>query len=215
MSAGMTIIAIDGPAGSGKSTVARELAKRLNLAYLDTGAMYRAVTFGVLHNNIAPEDVDAVTELAARTEIDVADDGCVTVDGIDATKEIRGPHVTGTVSTIAAMPAVRENLVARQRTWADAHGGGVLEGRDIGTVVFPDATLKVYLTARPEVRAARRAGETVGADVGAIAAAMQARDHLDSTRSASPLTVAGDAVTVDTSDLSVEEIVTLIASALP
>ncbi len=148
----MMVIAIDGPAGSGKSTVARRLAVRLDLDYLDTGAMYRAVTFAALRRGIDPADADEVAALARNVELIVGDD-TIRVDDVDATIEIRGPEVTRAVSIVAANPAVRAELVARQRRWADAHGGGVIEGRDIGSVVFPDAALKLYLTARPEVRA--------------------------------------------------------------
>ncbi len=151
----LRVIAIDGPAGSGKSTVARRLAERLGLEYLDTGAMYRAVTFAALRRNVDPSDGADVGQLAARLEMSV-DTSAVIVDDVDATIEIRGPEVTRAVSIVAANPDVRREMVRRQQEWARARGGGVIEGRDIGTVVFPDAELKVYLTARPEVRAARR-----------------------------------------------------------
>ena len=151
----MRVIAIDGPAGSGKSTVARALADRLGLRYLDTGAMYRAVAFAALRADVDPEDADVVGSLAADLDIEVGDR--VVVDGVDATVEIRGPEVTRAVSTVAANPTVRKELRERQQAWAAANGGGVIEGRDIGSVVFPDAELKVYLTAAPDARAARRA----------------------------------------------------------
>src|SRR3954471_23019185 len=154
----MRVIAIDGPAGSGKSTVARGLAARLGLDYLDTGAMYRAVAFDVLRHNVDPEDSARVASLARDLGLDVNDD-TVVVDGIDATVEIRGPEVTRAVSIVAANAAVREEMRWRQREWAVKHDGGVIEGRDIGTVVFPDADLKVFLTAAPETRARRRALE--------------------------------------------------------
>ena len=151
----MRVIAIDGPAGSGKSTVARRLADRLGLEYLDTGAMYRAVAFDALRCNVDPEDGERVASLARDLELDV-DNGNVVVDGTDATVEIRGPEVTRAVSIVAANPGVREEMRRRQREWAAKRDGGVIEGRDIGTVVFPDAALKVFLTAAPETRARRR-----------------------------------------------------------
>lgn len=209
----MMVIAIDGPAGSGKSTVARRLAVRLGLEYLDTGAMYRAVTFAALRRNLDPADGDVLSELARMVELDVTD-GVVTVDGVDASVEIRGPEVTRAVSIVAANPGVRSELVARQRRWADEHGGGVIEGRDIGTVVFPDARLKLYLTARPEVRAARRSKEVTDLDYDTVASDLAKRDALDSNRVASPLSLAADARSVDTSDLDVDEIVEQIVEAL-
>src|SRR5687768_782059 len=142
----MRVIAIDGPAGSGKSTVARALAERLGLAYLDTGAMYRGVAFAALRRGIDPGDDATVARMVCDVELRV-DDGTVIVDGVDASIEIRGPEVTRAVSTVAANPAVREELRRRQREWATARDGGVVEGRDIGTVVFPEADLKAYLHA--------------------------------------------------------------------
>jgi CMP/dCMP kinase len=210
VSSALRVIAIDGPAGSGKSTVARRLAERLGLEYLDTGAMYRAVTFAVLRRNLDPTDVEPVAALAQNVDLTVTDAG-VTVDGVDATIEIRGPEVTRAVSAVAANAEVRNELVSRQREWARRRGGGVIEGRDIGSVVFPDAELKVYLDARPEVRAARRSKEVSDLDYETVAADIARRDALDQGRAASPLTRAGDAVEVDTSDLTVDEIVDLIA----
>lgn len=210
----LTVIAIDGPAGSGKSTVGRRLAEHLGLDYLDTGAMYRGVTFAALRRGIDPADAEDVARLAAQVELDVTG-GVVLVDGVDATIEIRGPEVTRAVSLVAANPAVRAELVRRQREWAHAHGGGVLEGRDIGTVVFPDAALKVYLTASPEVRAQRRSKEVTDLDYATVAADIARRDALDQGREASPLTEADDALVVDTSDLSVDEIVAHLVSRLP
>src|SRR5256714_9766909 len=165
----MRVIAIDGPAGSGKSTVSRRLAERLGLRYLDTGAMYRAVAFAALRRDLDPDDDDPVAALARNLTLDVSLEG-VTVDGVDATVEIRGPEVTRAVSTVAANPGVREELRRRQREWAVANGGGVIEGRDIGTVVFPDAELKVYLTASPDARAQRRADEVTELDYETVAA---------------------------------------------
>jgi cytidylate kinase len=209
----MQVIAIDGPAGSGKSTVARELADRLGLRYLDTGAMYRAVTFAVLRRSIELDDSEAVAALAKRLELAVDDDG-VRVDGVDATIEIRGPEVTRAVSVVAANPAVRQVLRDAQRHWAKSNGGGVIEGRDIGSVVFPDARLKVYLHASPDARAERRAKETEALDYDKVAADIARRDAHDSGRTHSPLTRADDAVVVDTTDLSVGQVVDTILEHL-
>ena len=202
----MRVVAIDGPAGSGKSTVARRLASRLDLDYLDTGAMYRAVAFAALRRGMDPSDAEPVARMARELEITV-EEHCVTVDGVDATIEIRGPEVTRAVSAVAANVEVRAELVRRQREWAHQRGGGVIEGRDIGTVVFPDAQLKAYLTARLDVRAARRHQEVADMDYEAVAADMARRDTYDSERQADPLLQASDAVAVDTSDRSVDEIV--------
>jgi cytidylate kinase len=204
------VIAIDGPAGSGKSTVARRLAERLGLGYLDTGAMYRAVTFAALRRGIDPADTGPVAELARVVDLDVTTDH-VRVDGVDATIEIRGPEVSRAVSLVAANPEVRAELVRRQREWANERAGGVLEGRDIGTVVFPDAILKVYLNARPEVRADRRAAEVSDLDYETVAADMARRDALDQGRQADPLRPADDAIELDTSDMSIDEIVAELA----
>jgi cytidylate kinase len=209
----MRVIAIDGPAGSGKSTVARRLAERLALHYLDTGAMYRAVTFAALRRGIDPTDVDDVAKLVGDLEI-VVGEQTVEVDGVDATIEIRGPEVTRAVSEVAANPAVRAELRRRQREWAVEHDGGVIEGRDIGSVVFPDAELKVYLTAHPEVRASRRAGEVRDLDYEVVAADLARRDALDQGREHSPLTQADDAVTVDTTDRGIDQIVDEIMALL-
>ena len=206
----MKVIAIDGPAGSGKSTVARALAQRLGLEYLDTGAMYRAVTFAALRRGIDPADTTKST-LRATSAVGSASAEGVTVDGVDATIEIRGPEVTRAVSIVAANPGVREELRSRQREWAVERDGGVLEGRDIGTVVFPDAALKVFLTARPDVRAERRASEVTQLDYETVAADLARRDALDQGRTDSPLKMAGDAVEIDTSELTVEQIIDELA----
>jgi cytidylate kinase len=200
------VIAIDGPAGSGKSTVARKLAERLGLEYLDTGAMYRAVTFAALRRGVDPDDTGRVENLARSVELEVTATH-VRVDDVDATIEIRGPEVSRAVSLVAANPGVRTEMVRRQREWATERGGGVLEGRDIGTVVFPDAALKVYLIARPEVRAERRAAEVSDLDYETVAADMARRDALDQGRDTAPLRRADGALELDTSDMTVDEIV--------
>jgi cytidylate kinase len=210
----MKVIAIDGPAGSGKSTVARTLAERLGLPYLDTGAMYRAVTFAALRRGVDPDDVEPVGRIAVECELDVGQDGTVTVDGVDATIEIRGPEVTRAVSIVAANPTVREEMRRRQREWADDHEGGVVEGRDIGTVVFPDAELKVFLDASPDVRASRRSKEVTELSYETVAADLARRDARDEGREDSPLRIADDAFVVDTSDLSVDQIVELVMDEL-
>jgi cytidylate kinase len=209
----MRVIAIDGPAGSGKSTVARRLAERLGMSYLDTGAMYRAVAFAALRRDIDPDDSDKVAALARDLALDVSLGGVV-VDGVDATVEIRGPEVTRAVGIVATNPRVRDELRRRQREWAASHDGGVIEGRDIGTVVFPDAELKVYLTASPEARAQRRAKEVTELDYETVAADLAKRDALDQGRDHSPLTVADDAVNVDTTDRTVDEVVDVLLEKL-
>ncbi len=207
------IVAIDGPAGAGKSTVGRAVAVRLGLEYLDTGAMYRAVTFAALRRGIDPADQEDVAALASEVEMTL-DDWSVTVDGVDATVEIRGREVTAAVSAVAANPRVRSELVRRQRSWVSAHGGGVVEGRDIGSVVFPDATLKLFVTASPRVRAERRVAE-IGGDVAEVEASIIERDRKDSTRADSPLTETSDAVVVDTTDLSIHEVVERVVGLMP
>src|SRR5580658_3874787 len=207
------VIAIDGPAGSGKSTVARAIATRLGLDYLDTGAMYRGVAFAALRRGIDPDDVALVARLAEQVAIDVAE--TVTIDGVDATIEIRGPEVTRAVSIVAANPAVRRELRRRQQEWAKEHGGGVIEGRDIGSVVFPDAELKVYLTASDTERAGRRSKEVLDLDYDTVAADIARRDYADSSRATAPLIVADGAITVDTTGVSVEEVVDRVLALLP
>lgn len=209
----LRVIAIDGPAGSGKSTVAKAVARRLGLEYLDTGAMYRAVAFAAISGGVDVEDEDRVADIAERARIDVDDTG-VRVDGVDATIEIRGPEVTRAVSLVAANPKVRAALRDQQRAWARRRGGGVLEGRDIGTVVFPDAMLKVYLTADPEVRAARRTKEVTDLSYEMVAADIARRDALDSGRRHDPLAEAADAVHVDTSGLTIDDVVDRILELL-
>ncbi len=209
----MRVIAIDGPAGSGKSTVARLVADRLELDYLDTGAMYRGVAFAALNYGVDPADADEVADLTRRLEITVGPDGVV-VGGVDAPIEIRGPEVTRAVSIVAANADVRAELRDRQRAWVDEHEGGVVEGRDIGTVVCPDAELKVFLTANAEVRADRRATEVTDLDYETVAADLARRDALDEGRDTAPLAVADDAVVIDTTGRSVDEVVEAVLGEL-
>jgi len=205
------VVAIDGPAGSGKSTVARAVADALGLPVLDTGAMYRAVTWAVLDAGVDPGDREAVIGVAEGLDVDVGPP--VLVGGRDVNDAIRSAEVTAAVSAVAAVPEVRVRLVAAQREWIEVHGGGVVEGRDIGTVVAPDAVLKVYLVASEEERARRRqrqddVAEAPGtADLGATREAIRRRDAIDSGRAASPLAVASDAVVLDTTGLSVDGVV--------
>ncbi|MSO88026.1 MAG: (d)CMP kinase [Acidimicrobiia bacterium] len=204
---------MDGPAGSGKSTVARALAVHLGLDYLDTGAMYRCVTFAAMRRGIDPTDADVVARIVGDIEMDIGLQA-VTVDGVDATIEIRGTEVSRAVSVVAANPVVRAEMVQRQRDWVEDHAGGVIEGRDIGSVVFPDAELKVYLTADPAVRAERRSKEVSDLDYETVAVDIARRDALDQGRETSPLVVADDAFLVDTSSLTVDDIVAVIDRAL-
>lgn len=210
----MRVIAIDGPAGAGKSTVGKALARHLGLEYLDTGAMYRAVAFAALIRQIDPDDRDQVAGLVGPMELRVDERG-VFVDGIDATIEIRGPEVTRAVSAVAANPVVRIELTRRMREWASERGGGVVEGRDIGSVVFPDAELKLYVTARPEVRAARRHQELSDLDYDQVAASIAERDARDQGREHAPLVEADGAIVVDSSDRGVADLVADIVELLP
>jgi CMP/dCMP kinase len=190
------VVAIDGPAGSGKSTVGRLVAEHLGLDVLDTGAMYRAVTLLALRAGVDPSDGEKVALLARDAELVVGDR--VTSKGVDLTDELRSDKVNATVSIVAAHGAVRAILVARQRAWIAAHDGGVVEGRDIGSVVAPDATVKVFLTASTEAREGRRVEE------GPISIAR--RDHLDSQREVAPLKPADDAHVLDTTDRSAADV---------
>ena len=201
----MIVIAIDGPAGAGKSTIAKALATKLRVRYLDTGAMYRAVTFAAMNSGIELSNQDLVAELTRESTMLLTDER-VEINGLDATSAIRSSEVTAAVSAVAANSEVRTELRERQRQWIADHNGGVVEGRDIGSVVFPDATLKVYLTASPIVRAKRRVAQS-GGNVEEIAAAIASRDLQDSSRSDSPLTQTDDAITIDTSDRSIDEVV--------
>jgi cytidylate kinase len=203
------VIAIDGPSGAGKGTVARAVARELGLRHIDSGAMYRAVAWRALREGIELLDEDALAALAARIRIHIGDDR-VTVDDEDVTRAIRTPEIDRAAASVARLPTVREVLVARQRELA-AGGGIVMEGRDIGTVVFPRADVKIYLTASPEERARRRAsdpahsgGPTAVADVAVL---LTERDRSDSTRATSPLYAAADAIVVDTTGKSIQMVV--------
>ncbi|MFG1954725.1 (d)CMP kinase [Micromonospora sp. NPDC048830] len=213
---GRCVVAVDGPSGSGKSTVSRRLAGGIGARYLDTGAMYRAVTWAVLRSGVDLTDAESVAKVAAEADLRIGTDPQgygVTVDDISVDREIRGPEVTGAVSAVAAVPAVRALLVARQRELIDQAGRMVVEGRDIGSVVTPDADLKVYLTASAEARAQRRSAEDA-TDVAATAADLARRDRLDSTRKADPLQQAADAVVLDTTELGIDEVVDRLRSLL-
>jgi cytidylate kinase len=200
------VIAIDGPGGSGKSTLAAALARRLGLPHLDTGAMYRAVALAALRRGVDLDDGTALAELAQG--LDLAVDGSrVVVDGEDVSLAIRTPEVSAAASAVATHPEVRAELVRRQRAWVFARGGGVVEGRDIGTVVFPDAPLKAYVTADEAERARRRAADAGAADERAVAEELSRRDALDASRAASPLQVAEGAVVIDTTGRPVDDLV--------
>ncbi len=206
------VIAIDGPSGVGKSTVARGVAKALGIGYLDTGATYRAATLAVLEAGVDPSDDAAVVPAVARAAI-AYEDGEVRLDGRPVGTEARSAEVTAAVSPVSAIPEVRRIVVAIQREWVAERGGSaVVEGRDIGTVVFPLAPVKVFLSARPEVRAARRAGdaEAADADVAAVEADLRRRDEFDSTRETSPLQPAADAVIVDTSRMTADQVIEVV-----
>jgi cytidylate kinase len=204
------IIAIDGPSGAGKGTVARELARWLDYRHLDTGAMYRAVSWKALHDRVALDDEDAVAEIARSSHLEVGS-SAVNIDGLDVTSAIRTPEIDRAAAVVSRLPKVRAALVARQRR--EGEGGAiVMEGRDIGSVVFPDADVKIYLDAAPEERARRRAADPAHATsrTGAaadVAGEMAARDQSDSTRATSPLTQASGAVRIDTTALTITETV--------
>jgi cytidylate kinase len=203
------VIAIDGPSGVGKGTVARAIADAFGYRHVDTGAMYRALAWRALDLDIDLENEPAVSALAGRADILVAN-GQVAVDGVDVTSAIRTPQIDRAVTSVARMPSVRELFVVRQRALG-RDGGIVMEGRDIGTVVFPDADVKIYLDASPDERARRRAADPAhggrGEALATVASAMADRDRIDSTRAASPLMIAPDAVVVDTTGVPVPDVV--------
>jgi len=203
------VVAVDGPSGSGKSTISRRLAAALDARYLDTGAMYRAVTWAVLRHGVDPRDADAVAKLARSVELTIGVDPLeshVAVDGTPVDRPIREAEVTQAVSAVSAVTQVRALLVAQQRKIIDSAERIVVEGRDIGTVVAPDANLKVYLTASVDERARRRSAESA-TEQAATAADLNRRDKLDSTRAADPLRQAEDAVVLDTTALGIDEVV--------
>jgi cytidylate kinase len=208
------VVAIDGPAGTGKSSVSKGLAEALRARYLDTGGMYRMVTLAVQRAGVDPTDADAVATLASSVQMSVAyrpDGDRYLLAGEDVSAEIRGDEVTRTVSAVSSVPAVRTRLVALQQQMANEPGSVVVEGRDIGTVVLPDAPVKIFLTASAETRARRRNDQNVAAglpdDYEGVLADVLRRDHLDSTRAVSPLRAAADAVVVDTSDMSEAQVI--------
>jgi cytidylate kinase len=208
------VVAIDGASGSGKSTIARAVGTLLDLPVLDTGAMYRAVALAVLEAEVDPEHEAACLGVAQSVLIE--NEGTITkLDGRDVSAEIRGPAVTAIVSAVSAHPAVRRVLVSEQQAWVEAHGGGVVEGRDIGTVVFPDAPVKAFLEADPAERARRRQRDEAAAKrdvaIADVQAALDRRDTLDSSRTVSPLKAAADAVLIDTTNRSADDIAAEIA----
>jgi cytidylate kinase len=208
------IIAIDGPSGAGKGTISRTLSQALGYRHVDTGAMYRAVGWKALAEGLALDDEGAVAALARRADL-VVEGGLVSIDGHDVTRAIRTPEIDKAATAVARLPKVREVLVERQRACAGG-GGVVMEGRDIGTVVFPDADVKIYLDASEEERARRRAtdpahtGSTAGQ--AAVAEAIKARDTSDTTRAVSPLTLAPDAIHIDTTAMPVQDVVDRVMS---
>lgn len=208
------VIAVDGPAGTGKSSVSRGLARTLAARYLDTGAMYRIVTLAVLRSGVDPADTDAVARTAEAVDLGVGydpDEDRSYLGGEDVSGEIRGDAVTRAVSAVSAVPAVRARLVELQRELADGPGSVVVEGRDIGTVVLPNADVKIFLTASAQERARRRNEQNIANglpdDYDTVLADVQRRDHLDSTRAVSPLRAADDALVVDTSDMTEPEVI--------
>ncbi len=208
------VVAIDGPAGTGKSSVARGLARALGARHLDTGAMYRMVTLAVLRAGVDPTDAEAVASVASNVQLSVSYDpdavSCY-LGGEEVTSEIRGDEVTRAVSAVSSVPAVRARLVGLQRAMAEGPGSVVVEGRDIGTVVLPEAPVKIFLTASAETRARRRNDQNVASglsdDYEGVLADVRRRDHLDSTRPVSPLRAATDAVVVDTGDMTEAQVV--------
>lgn len=210
------IVAIDGPSGTGKSSTSKAVAAQLGLSYLDTGAQYRAITWWMVTNGIDITDPSAIADVAGKAEIVSGTDPTnptITVDGIDVGGPIRTQEVTSKVSAVSAVPEVRALITELQRSIAaSAAKGIVVEGRDIGTTVLPDADLKIFLTASPEARAARRSGELKGADVDATREALLKRDAADSSRKTSPLAKADDAVEVDTSELTLQQVIECVVT---
>lgn len=200
----MKVVAIDGPAGAGKSTVARLLAARVGIPYLDTGAMYRAIALAALDSGVSIDDEQALGALARRLDIHVGKNA-VTVDGRDVTEEIRSKRVNDAVSMVASNSAVRDHLRSGQRAWVAQMGGGIVEGRDIATVVFPEACLKVFLTASARERAQRRVAQS-GGDIDQVEREIAIRDERDSSRIDGPLRAAQDAVVVDTTGRGLDEV---------
>lgn len=204
------IVAIDGPSGAGKGTVARAVATALGCPHVDTGAMYRALAWKAIASRVDLSDGSAVAALGERVTFDL-EGGRVVIDGEDVAQSIRTPEIDAAAAQVARQPAVRRVLVAKQRAYGNRDGCLVMEGRDIGTVVFPDADVKVYLDAAPDERARRRAHDPAhasrGGAVAEVATALAQRDHQDRTREASPLTQAAEAVYIDTSNLTIEEVV--------
>lgn len=218
---GGLIVAVDGPSGTGKSTMCRALAKRLDAKYVDTGAMYRVATLAVLRAGVDPADTPRVIEATAELPLEVSDDPDSTqvlLGGEDVKAEIRGAEVTRHVSAVSAIPEVRTNLVELQRKLAREAGRAIVEGRDIGTVVLPDAPAKVFMTASAEVRAKRRFEQDVAAgrktDFEAVLADVQRRDEADSSRATSPLRPAEDAVLVDTSEMTPDEVLAALTEVV-
>jgi CMP/dCMP kinase len=210
------VVAVDGPSGSGKSTVSRRLASAVDGVYLDTGAMYRAVTWAVLQAGVDLTDQEAITKIAVETELSIGTDPQTphfAANGVPVDGPIRGPEVTAGVSAVAAVPEVRKHLVILQQAIISAHPRIVVEGRDIASVVAPDADLKVYLTASAAARAQRRSAEDA-TDVAATQADLARRDHLDSSRATDPLRQSSDAIEVDTTGMSIDEVVTHLLELL-
>ena len=206
------IIAIDGPAGAGKSTIAKKVADSLGYVYIDTGAMYRAFTYELLTSSISLSDIEEITKVLEKTNIEFKNNE-IFLNNLNVTNEIRSKNVTANVSAVSAIPQVREKLVDLQRKIA-SENNSILDGRDIGTVVFPNAELKIFLTASVKIRALRRYNELIAKDknidINEIEAEIEKRDKLDSSRETSPLIKAADAIEIDTSNLSIDEVVNTI-----